>query len=1518
MYPKLSIDVSRSVRMLAHKIQGRLGTVLGKRFGKYFKYGVGPWIFGLFDTDRIVSTSAQQSLKAVLPSSLFDESGNASDALYLKFRDPLLDFIFNVIAHETVESLSDERYVSKEEAEIKYFRTVRSAAATLSILISKTEPPAPDSKAEQKLLQVLEEDKLWKMAYSNDVALSKTVLNLISTIFSKAPKRWADAIKDKVATALISKGLSSSSSLVSVDFIQALNNLSRFDPESWNSVSSKKSPLTRLASFISKGNKGRAEHFWPSILALLSLLPPSVSPYAYDANEENTARNSDVITSAFLEAVLREPSAQAHHAWGYYMAVVEKIIIASNGANVSCISALYDAIQMTFFSSESKPLEDDIIFKVIGKKTSDLAKVAPNVVQSKVEAILDSIDIQQPTGGSINILHFIKYTAENMKKAGIELDISATGVVSKVVEALRTEPEEPTKGLFALKSLTILGKDLIMDASVNDSYVALVELFFTSYVTLGKQELLLKITASFVIASQNTSSFHEALDIAQENIKSFDHSSNSVALLSNFLSLSSSFSGTLSPSRSFSDFVKKYASSSYKDISSSSVRKLLQAAILAHDVFVTDEDSNSLINLLIDSVLREDESQGTALSILFSLAKKDEKFLYSHFQTTEGKALVGQLWKVSENNEQKSDIDALLAQLEAFAVSNNSGAGDGVKSLASDIIAELRTGPLEEVIHLVQRAERLINTSTDSGEKHQVFEFLLLDKANWDEQIQYSLDQGLSPSLAISSSFGNSIYLTSFEEVVKKPTVLLTSPALVNMAVFTTSLIHRFPDIYKDISHEVSVTLLSSLAYTSEIIDIAIAQFEKHESSDPFYHDLQDLAPVLTADIRAILSEIFASLVGKPDIYLTGLTDPLATSSISSSLLVDAWNGCLSLDAKAFYSSRVLETYFSLVGAGQGHKSIDLFKKVLNKFERNALGCYALLNSLKHTKVIDELSYLRNNLFGGLVTIPKLQLATKGLKYFVLFISSLQLQDSSKAGLTFFKLMNFVRTLDSIIQSDEAFDEANAPLLALTAQFYEVIGDHFLSELSLSFWEQFTNIFEPSVVVLSLEPTFHDALLVAILNLFNKLLTLNGSKLGGEDLSACMEATSPKIFDLYVEVLSGVEPAHTQLEEAKSEALLNALSKLPAGTEFDAEIPYRLLRFEDKYLQILSLVLLKTAMTANEKEKSLSFALLKQPIDMGSADVEPFLLPSKLLSLVSKKPVDSNKAQLRQFLYSWIALFFFFETSVSSLRNFYLSQLKEGSYVEHLLNYVAKEIEAGLEKDSATLWRIESLDPSVDLNNAYDIDRATWNLYYQTLNNAGPLAKAWFLDIKNNKIRTDIENFTKKHISPLVIERKAEVIRKVLEQGNDLVDDTLDIQISKSGKVVTAYYFIDTQTMEVAFHYPDTYPLKDIYLEGVQLVGVREKQWRAWILASQSVLKSTGGSLLDSLDLFKRNVTMHFDGVAACAICYSILHEDHTLPSKECGTCHNRFHTDCLYRWFKSGSTESCPLCRSDSFRIGH
>lgn len=66
----------------------------------------------------------------------------------------------------------------------------------------------------------------------------------------------------------------------------------------------------------------------------------------------------------------------------------------------------------------------------------------------------------------------------------------------------------------------------------------------------------------------------------------------------------------------------------------------------------------------------------------------------------------------------------------------------------------------------------------------------------------------------------------------------------------------------------------------------------------------------------------------------------------------------------------------------------------------------------------------------------------------------------------------------------------------------------------------------------------------------------------------------------------------------------------------------------------------------------------------------------------------------------------------------------------------------------------------------------------------------------------------------------------------------------------------------------------------------------------------------------KRNLEKEFEGVEPCPICYCILHpKTFSLPTLACPTCNNKFHSTCLYTWFKNSGKSKCVICQQPIFR---
>jgi len=116
----------------------------------------------------------------------------------------------------------------------------------------------------------------------------------------------------------------------------------------------------------------------------------------------------------------------------------------------------------------------------------------------------------------------------------------------------------------------------------------------------------------------------------------------------------------------------------------------------------------------------------------------------------------------------------------------------------------------------------------------------------------------------------------------------------------------------------------------------------------------------------------------------------------------------------------------------------------------------------------------------------------------------------------------------------------------------------------------------------------------------------------------------------------------------------------------------------------------------------------------------------------------------------------------------------------------------------------------------------------------------------------------------------------------------------------------------VSISLPPNYPLQSAIVTGLHRVVVDESRWKHWLQVIQGVIMFSNGNLVDGLLTFRKNVQGALKGQSECAICYSVMSAKMQTPNKKCATCKNTFHSDCLFRWFKSSNASSCPLCRNN------
>jgi hypothetical protein len=223
-------------------------------------------------------------------------------------------------------------------------------------------------------------------------------------------------------------------------------------------------------------------------------------------------------------------------------------------------------------------------------------------------------------------------------------------------------------------------------------------------------------------------------------------------------------------------------------------------------------------------------------------------------------------------------------------------------------------------------------------------------------------------------------------------------------------------------------------------------------------------------------------------------------------------------------------------------------------------------------------------------------------------------------------------------------------------------------------------------------------------------------------------------------------------------------------------------------------------------------------------------------------------------------------------------------------------------KDSEDLFSCISLQNQDDSFCLYQLSTL---VVFRTMESTPTLCKSWWNEECPRSLQNRVTKFVETMVAPKTLERELQRINTASILGD------LDVQGSNVSREVIATYVQDECNLSVKIKVPTSFPLRNVEVDCRNTLGVNEKRWRRWALQIMCMLNSQDGSILDALLLWKQNVDKEFEGIEPCPVCYSVLCvKTHAMPNLECKTCHNRFHTSCLFKWFNSSGKNQCVICQ--------
>lgn len=223
--------------------------------------------------------------------------------------------------------------------------------------------------------------------------------------------------------------------------------------------------------------------------------------------------------------------------------------------------------------------------------------------------------------------------------------------------------------------------------------------------------------------------------------------------------------------------------------------------------------------------------------------------------------------------------------------------------------------------------------------------------------------------------------------------------------------------------------------------------------------------------------------------------------------------------------------------------------------------------------------------------------------------------------------------------------------------------------------------------------------------------------------------------------------------------------------------------------------------------------------------------------------------------------------------------------------------------DNSVLFAVESLWP-IGPDGMASFAGAIYGLMLRTL---PAYVRDWFNDIRDRTSSCAIESFTRTWCSPPLITNELSQIKKA-----NLADENFSVSVSKSANEVVATYTKDETGMDLVVRLPLSYSLRPVDVECTRSLGISEVKQRKWLLSMMSFVRNQNGALAEAIRIWKNNIDKEFEGVEECPICYSVIHTaNHSLPRLACRTCKHKFHSACLFKWFRTSNKSTCPLCQS-------
>lgn len=1522
VYPRLSIEVDRRVRQLSHVVHGLMISGSGKKAARHMQDCVGSWVSGCYEGDRVVAKAATDAFALVFPTAEKQESINKVYQL------PILDFCKEALLHESAKSLSDERTTKSEDADAKHYRLV---ASSLSLLRGLLEKLSSDEIRKQEPLyqEVLSSKDLWAFAESKDSAVRRALLRLIPVCLQAVHNLIKPSLS-RVFGALLSSRSIKSQGGSALEYSSVLGALTSDAPDLWYHAGTQlSSALSKYADLVKCGSQGASGQYWTNLTNILQSMPIECLP--------QKAAEAKKVLSALRTGITRkdEPRSSATEAWNCYDAVLGRLLLSLPTEEQD--EVLTD-MAFTIVSQYLQPSSEHTSWTITARQ--------PVVHVSSVFALPRMLDIAATTYPPLadKLIEDIRTSAPEQSKdfdtsqssvlqAGarwFELQkgiMSTTGsepfhailrstssrIVSASIDTLKAREGKPYSaagiietGIRQVKSLLISGPENleVLEPFIQDDLPALMLSRSSSY--------LVSILFSLQDHPLFLDAFSKALDVVltgtdsmvkEQVLRSLLTAPNippsAIGIASNNNQLQEFFSGLIE--QAMSGEVKWKTVAAYLTTS--------KPALSSSNVDATLADLTSRLTL--------DTEAADALSGLETVAEANSSLLEAFSKTENGSALINNLLSLLESNDD-SLANRSTALNTKLSTGSARGQGPSVTTSQSVIVGGLsEAGPNSLAVEtLIDFAKNALKDNQDVSPQD-----FFLPIETWWKVLRPLIDSPVSQALAGSTDLGSLTllmdssspkpqgreYRATFDKSGFSAPLRIAMSTLV-MLEETSTMVRLSPE------HEANIYRL--LLLTSQLANDALSLSGTNAVFYPTsIHAEDQVVDFVSGTSKAISVWLSAKANGTAD----GIDDEASTSA-SSVARQTLFEDSAERSPFAYQSARAYSRITQLMmeaQSGAAESGSDLENKFRQtRKDSSFFQLLGLVSGYEATLSLTPL-YTRvcNELVASLTSLDASSKPDELLQQLVLANTMLQEQDHVVDSIAKQRIIFLVKHMTPWLHQENVPDgirnETCRLMSILLPAINEVYGDHW-SEV-ISFVRTTCALANPTEAQLRLSPTV--PLLQTTLRLSTILRSLTRDEDVNEDLTDAWKESTPELSAAFVSLLKKLAKfpdQHNQPLRSLNEALSRQIAALPPTKLEDINDIYPLVTSESQPIQKTAFDLLHRRIPAMQEQISLDAALDKATARLPEELLSLILDPLTLDSLADASFERDMPHQARGYLSSWLLIFDHFRNASYKVCDDYTAHLKEGDYISPLLNFISgflghsrgKPIDPS--KFEVTIYSFDVQDDPLK-----DLQWLLIHLYYLTLKRVPTLAKAWWMDCRSRQTVQNIESWTEKYISPSVIADVLSTVSTWAETQDANADDALIIKPNAKTKEITLAKELDAQLLSIAIKLPPTYPLAAISAHSISRIAIESRKWDSYVRNTAGVIAFSNNSVIAGIVAFKRNISGALKGQTECAICYSIVGADKQLPTKRCGTCKNLFHGSCLYRWFKSSNSSSCPLCRN-------